>query len=82
MNNETLIIALVAAGLIVNIITLVVVLTKRKNPTHSATAQINPGHIAPSLAGSAETQGVVFCRSCGNQYDSALNACPNCKTAR
>ncbi|GGA79644.1 hypothetical protein [Ornithinibacillus halotolerans] len=26
--------------------------------------------------------GVVFCRNCGQQYESTSKACPNCKTAR
>jgi len=26
--------------------------------------------------------GVVFCRNCGQEYDSTLFSCPNCKTHR
>lgn len=26
--------------------------------------------------------GVVFCKNCGRQYNSAEPACPNCKTPR
>ena len=30
-------------------------------------------------AGVAET-GIVFCRNCGNQFDSTFPVCPSCKT--
>lgn len=82
MNNETLIILLVAACLIVNIITLVVVITKNKNQPKLINEHIDPDQIAPSPVLSSTVQGVVFCRNCGNQFDSTMNECPHCKTPR
>ena len=39
------------------------------------------GHDRGQTGGYAES-GVVFCRSCGTQYDSANSSCPSCKIAR
>lgn len=29
-----------------------------------------------------KSQGVVFCRKCGSQYEANLNACPYCKARK
>ncbi|MDR1067556.1 MAG: hydrogenase maturation nickel metallochaperone HypA [Clostridiales bacterium] len=34
----------------------------------------------PSPSDVEVASGVVFCRNCGNQYDSSSAVCPNCKT--
>lgn len=84
MNNETLIIVLVAACLIVNLITMFVVISSYKNKTRSnVSEQLRSVKIAPVTEnGSSSVQGIVFCRKCGKQFDSSLMECPHCKKAR
>jgi rubrerythrin len=77
MHHETLIIVLVSACLLVNLITLAVVFlshNRRRADQQDAKLQV--------AAALSPVQGIVFCRSCGNQFDSALDVCPHCKTTR
>jgi rubrerythrin len=78
MHHETLIIVLVSACLLVNLITLAVVIlshNRRRANEQDAKLQVAAALLSP-------VQGIVFCRSCGNQFDSALDVCPHCKTTR
>lgn len=77
MHHETLIIVLVSACLLVNLITLAVVIlshNRRRADEQDAKLQV--------AAALSPVQGIVFCRNCGNQFDSALDVCPHCKTTR
>jgi rubrerythrin len=78
MHHETLIIVLVSACLLVNLITLaVVILSHNRRRADEQDAKLQ---VAAALSPSA--QGIVFCRNCGNQFDSTLDVCPHCKTTR
>lgn len=81
MHHETLIIVLVSACLLVNLITLAVVILFHK----SKRANERAARLQVAAAVSKEAprvQGIVFCRSCGSQFDSRLAVCPYCKTTR
>ncbi len=90
MTMELWIVILVAASLLLNVVTLILVigLIRRNNagaqagagPLSTAAAS-NSGTSSGSDLGGADS-GVVFCRSCGSQFDSKLNACPACGTTR
>jgi NADH:ubiquinone oxidoreductase subunit K len=84
MNNETLIIVLVSACLIVNLITLIVVILSRK--TKLAVANVAEEAVIQVAAAQSQAappvKGIVFCRGCGNQFDSTLDVCPHCNRAR
>lgn len=84
MNNETLIIVLVSACLIVNLITLTVVILSRKSKPAGANV-VEEAKLQVAAAQSKAdppVQGIVFCRGCGNQFDSTLDTCPHCNRAR
>jgi rubrerythrin len=77
MHHETLIIVLVSACLLVNLITLAVVfLSHNRRQADEQDAKLQ---VAAALS---PVQGIVFCRNCGNQFDSTLDVCPHCKTTR
>jgi hypothetical protein len=78
MHHETLIIVLVSACLLVNLITLAVVILSHKS-RRRAYEQDAKLQVAAALS---PVQGIVFCRSCGSQFDSTLDVCPHCKTPR
>jgi predicted Zn-ribbon and HTH transcriptional regulator len=62
----------------VNLITLIVVIKNKS----SVIGKVEQKAGVKVAAAEQPVQGIVFCRSCGNQYDSTLAACPHCKTAR
>lgn len=73
---------LLIVSLSVNVITLLIVLRlrsnaiKKKEPVSAPTrAKVNPKKPAVDV-------GVVFCRNCGNQYESTEGLCPSCGTPR
>jgi hypothetical protein len=80
MSHETLIIVLVSVCLIVNLVTLVVVFLFYKSMR--AVTIVN-NQVSASLSKEVPpVQGIVFCRNCGNQFDSILDVCPHCNRAR
>jgi rubrerythrin len=79
MHHETLIIVLVSACLLTNLITLAVVIMSHNR--RRAVEQDAKLQVAAALS-PVPVQGIVFCRSCGNQFDSTLDVCPHCKTTR
>ncbi|MEH7436894.1 hypothetical protein V7182_05315 [Neobacillus drentensis] len=85
MFEETsLVIVLLVASLLVNLITLVIVIVLFKKNGMGADRKEGRGGSAQvkAAASTAPVSGIVFCRACGNQYDSISPACPSCKTAR
>ena len=79
--ESTLIIILLAASLIFNIVTMILVIgLVKKNKSMTITEEQN--HSVEAKKQHVEESGVVFCRNCANQFDSTLNVCPDCKTAR
>lgn len=72
-------IAIAAAALVVSIVTLVNVVKLRRAERKEA-----PGSMVSPLGTSVREveSGNVFCRSCGNMYDSTFGACPACHTPR
>jgi uncharacterized membrane protein len=85
---SVLLLVLSTVSLIVSIVTMVFVIvlmnkfqqqSRREGGRLSGTGQ--DASARESAKSSPET-GVVFCRTCGNQYDSNLKVCPNCKTPR
>ncbi|MDR6121362.1 hypothetical protein QFZ87_000959 [Bacillus sp. SLBN-46] len=82
MFEETsLVIGLLVASLVVNLVTMIVVIVSFRRKQLGAAGQREASGSVQAAAASAVT-GIVFCRACGNQYDSTSPACPNCKTAR
>lgn len=86
LGESSWVIVLLGASLLVNLITMVfmIVLFKkngagagasRKGGSRTAAAQVE-------TAAAAVVSGIVFCRGCGNQYDSIHAACPSCETVR
>ncbi|WP_147534593.1 hypothetical protein [Bacillus marasmi] len=78
--------------LLINIITMILVIAsmKRNKLTKGLVKeyQVSSVQTAAGLGVGSDQgrgyddSGVVFCRSCGTQYDSANSACPRCKTSR
>jgi NADH:ubiquinone oxidoreductase subunit K len=80
MHHEALIIVLVSACLLVNLITLAVVVV---NLTHNRRRADEQQYAKLQVAAArSSVHGIVFCRNCGNQFDSTLDVCPHCKTTR
>lgn len=97
LNNPILTNILLIIVLLTNIMTMifVVVSMKRNKPSKGLVKEYQMTSVQTAAAGlgsgsgSGSDQGrgyadsgVVFCRNCGTQYDSANSACPRCKTAR
>lgn len=86
--NSSLVIVLLVASLLVNLITLVLVIVLFRKNRAGAAAGTGTGTGASrkddsgSVQAAAAVSGIVFCRGCGNQYDSINAACPSCKTVR
>ncbi|MFS0675167.1 hypothetical protein [Ornithinibacillus sp. 179-J 7C1 HS] len=72
---------LIIASIILNMI-IIIMISKNK----SSVRQNSGDPIQNTNTTSKQIQGmevgVVFCRTCGNQYDSTDKSCPNCKTTR
>ena len=82
MFEETsLVFVLLVASLVVNLVTMIVVIVSFRRKQLGAAGQKEASGSAQAAAASAVT-GIVFCRACGNQYDSTSPACPSCKTVR
>lgn len=74
---------LTIASLVVNLITMILVivsLTRKRSiqVEQQASAQV----AASKQTKPAEVAGVVFCRNCGNQFDSSRSSCPSCHAPR
>ena len=82
--ESTLIIILLAASLIFNIVTMILVigLVKKNKSMNITEEHYFKKTIAEEKKQYADETGVVFCRNCGNQFDSTLKVCPDCKTPR
>ncbi|WP_042146638.1 zinc ribbon domain-containing protein [Paucisalibacillus sp. EB02] len=73
---------LILASLIVNVITLLVVLSYQSNVKKKEKHVPAPKATKMYPQQSAIEVGVVFCRNCGNQYESTEKVCPSCRTPR
>ena len=77
---------LTIASLVVNLITMILVivsLTKTgKNRSIQVEQQASAQVAASRQTKPSEVSGVVFCRNCGNQFDSSRSACPGCNVPR
>ncbi|MBS4212974.1 MULTISPECIES: hypothetical protein [Neobacillus] len=94
-DTSLLVLIIAAAGLVVNIITLIVVIGVLKRFKKEA-AKLDVGQAAAveatvqkempaggqSKPAAAAGAGVVFCRNCGSPFDSSNAACPQCNTPR
>jgi hypothetical protein len=84
---SVLLLVLSTVSLIVSIVTMVFVIVllnkfqKQSSREGGRLSGAGQEIFAKAAKPSSET-GVVFCRTCGNQYDSTLKVCPNCKTPR
>lgn len=78
LENTSLMLIIMIASLLLNLITMIVVimLFKKVKPSSRAKAA------STSVGATHSVAGVVFCRQCGDSYDSTLLACPSCKAAR
>lgn len=92
LNNPSLTNILLFIVILLNIVTMILVMISMKN-AKLRTGLVKEYQLGSTQIGSASESGlgqsrgysesgVVFCRSCGAQYDSANSACPICKTAR
>ncbi len=75
---------LVVACLVLNLVTLILVIVSlRQNKSGAIAKGGSAGQGTASKAGQPQGgAGIVFCRNCGNQYDSSLSVCPSCKVPR
>lgn len=84
IGNFEIITALLVLNIIVSvaILTTVIILLTKKRTTNSNNAQpAKDSMVAQTIiTQQSHESGVVFCRNCGNQYDSSVSVCPNCKT--
>ncbi|MFC4802214.1 hypothetical protein ACFPA1_23180 [Neobacillus sp. GCM10023253] len=95
-DTSLLVLIIAAAGLVVNIITLIVVVGVLKKFKKEA-VMLDAGHAAVAVEASVQKEkqaggqskpavaagaGVVFCRNCGSPFDSNNAACPQCNTPR
>lgn len=94
-DTSLLVLIIAAAGLVVNIITLIVVIGVLKKFKKEA-VMLDAGQAAAveasvqkekpaggqSKPAAAAGAGVVFCRNCGSPFDSNNAACPQCNTPR
>lgn len=80
MFEESLLtISLLVAILIVNLITMILVIVSLRK---RSSGQENKTAVQVAAAKQTQTPavtGIIFCRNCGNQYDSTLSGCPNCR---
>ncbi|MCH6267298.1 hypothetical protein [Neobacillus citreus] len=96
-DTSLLVLIIAAAGLVVNIITLIVVIgVLRKFKKEAAKLDAGQAATVEALASvqkekpaggeskpaAAAGAGVVFCRNCGSPFDSNNAACPQCNTPR
>ncbi|WP_068673679.1 zinc ribbon domain-containing protein [Oceanobacillus sp. Castelsardo] len=77
---------LLMVSILINIVTMIFVIRKRGSAAGVRDSQ-QLGGDAPvgepaSSDGRAFEAGVVFCRNCGNQYESTEKVCPGCRTPR
>lgn len=90
LDNLVLTNILLIIVLLMNIITmiLVIVLIKKKKTSKDLEKEYQVSSVQIAAATGSDQgkgyadSGVVFCRSCGTQYDSANSACPVCKSER
>jgi hypothetical protein len=77
---------LTIASLVVNLITMILVIVilmkNGKNKSIQVEQQASAQVAASRQTKPSEVSGVVFCRNCGNQYDSSRNSCPSCQAPR
>jgi hypothetical protein len=78
--SSSLMIMFMIASLMLNLITMIFVIMSYKKIKQSSNQ--NEPNASVSAFNSSAVSGVVFCRQCGNQYDSTLPACPSCKATR
>lgn len=78
--SSSLMIIFMIASLLINLITMIFVIMSFKKIKQGSNEKVMNAPVPASH--SAAVSGVVFCRQCGNSYDSTLSACPNCKAAR
>lgn len=81
MSIEWIVLVVIAlAALVVGLVTLITVADLRRALQNQ---QSKPADAFPpvTLPGGYEP-GNVFCRGCGNMYDSTLSACPSCRMPR
>lgn len=77
---NTIMMILIVACFIMNLITMILVIVSMKR--NKLVSYIKEQNAAAQVAPAAEEAGVVFCRNCGNPYDSTIKVCPSCKTPR
>jgi hypothetical protein len=77
---------LTIASLVVNLITMILVIVSLLKIGKNKSVQVEqPASIQVASSKEqkpAKVSGVVFCRNCGNQYDSSQSACPSCHAQR
>lgn len=90
LDETSLAIILSAAGLVVSLITMVLVIVcLKKIGAQSAPVQSElkasvqaAATSEPAATSGLGVSGVVFCRNCGNQFETTNAVCPSCKTPR
>lgn len=80
--GSSLMILLMVSSLIINLITMIVVIVSFKKNKQSSNQMVQTASVQAAGPKSSAVSGVVFCRNCGNQYDSTHSVCSSCKTPR
>ncbi|RHW42725.1 hypothetical protein D1B31_03835 [Neobacillus notoginsengisoli] len=78
LEDPLLLLILIAASLVLNLITLVLVMILMKR-TRGAKKEASQPSKTSGAAQKPIESGIIFCRSCGSQYDSAKPSCPRCQ---
>lgn len=84
IGNFEIITALLVLNIIVSVATLtmvIVLLTKKRTTNNNSVQPVKDSMVSQTIiTQQSHESGVVFCRNCGNQYDSSVAVCPHCKT--
>nr|WP_263324558.1 hypothetical protein [Neobacillus sp. Marseille-Q6967] len=78
LEESQLIVPLLIAIFVVNLITMILVIVSMKKKSDGQVKKAAAQVAAASQTKVSAVTGIVFCRNCGNQYDSTLNKCPKC----
>jgi hypothetical protein len=83
--ESSLMMLLIIASLVINLVTMILVIVSLKQ--NKSRSKMKEQNASVQVAAAKQTNlqagaGVVFCRNCGNQYDSTIPVCPDCKAPR
>ena len=72
---------LLMVSILINIVTMILVIKKRSSAAGDSRRGVSVGEpVSPDKP--VYEAGVVFCRNCGNQFESTEKVCPGCRIPR